>query len=104
MTTLFAILVTGLGTYASRAIFIVALARRTIPRPVTRAMEYVGPAVLSALIVTLLLDPDGGLALGVPELAALLCVALLARVTRNHLLSVVAAMAVFWGLQALYGL
>lgn len=103
MNALWAILVAGLGTYFSRAVFILALANRRIPAPVRRAMEYVGPSVMAALVVTMLVTPEGELAAGLPEGAALAVAALLAWKTRNHLLTLTIAMAVFWGVGALAG-
>lgn len=101
MTALFAILLSGIGTYFSRALFILVLAKQRIPASMKLAMEYVGPSVLAALVVTLLLTPDGGIALGVPESLGLLSAALLAWKTRNHLLTLGVAMAIFWGVRAL---
>lgn len=101
MTALIAILVTGLGTYFSRAVFIIALARRHIPPYVRTAMEYIGPTVMAALVVTMLLTPEGELLLGVPEAAALAVAALVAWRSRNHLLTIVLAMTTFWLLRAL---
>lgn len=96
MTVFLAILITGIGTYATRAIFIVALADRALPRSVEEALEYVGPATLAALVVTLLLDGSGNLTVGVPEASALLVAALVAWRVRNLLAVVALGMAVFW--------
>lgn len=96
MTVFLAILITGIGTYVTRAIFIVGLADRVLPRKVEEALEYVGPATLAALVVTLLLDGSGNLAVGVPEAAALLVAALVAWWVRNLLAVVALGMAVFW--------
>ncbi|MFV0276717.1 MAG: AzlD domain-containing protein [Parahaliea sp.] len=101
MTALVAVLITGLGTYFSRAVFIVALANRHIPPNLRLAMEYVGPSVMAALVVTMLMGPGGALILGVPEVAALLVAAVLSWRTRRHLLTIVAAMSVYWALRAL---
>ena len=70
MPDLAAILLVGVGTYASRAVFILALANRKIPDAVLVSLQFVAPAVLAALIVTLLIDPDGNVAIGIPEAAA----------------------------------
>jgi branched-subunit amino acid transport protein len=63
MSDFLATVAVGLGTYASRALFIVALANRTIPARVLQALQYVGPAVLASLIVAFLIDSEGGLVL-----------------------------------------
>lgn len=96
-----AILLTGLGTYGSRSLFIIALANRHIPAQVRLAMEYVGPSVMAALVATMLVSPEGDVVIGATELAALGTAAALARFTRNHLVTLVGAMAVFWLLRAL---
>jgi branched-subunit amino acid transport protein len=93
---LLAIVLTGIGTYLTRAVFIVALGERTIPRPVEQALEYVGPAVLAALVVTLMIDETGTFALGVPEVAALVVGGLMAWRVRSLLAVVAAGMAAFW--------
>ena len=101
MTELIAIAVVGLGTYMSRAIFIVALANRTIPDPVLVALQFVAPAVLSALVVALLINEDGSVGIWVPELTAFAVGALVANRTRNHIYTLVAGMGVFWIVRAL---
>ncbi len=101
MSAFFAILVTGAGTYFSRSIFILALANRRLPPTLRRALEYVGPAVLGALIVTMLITPEGGKSPGPAELCALACAAIVARGTRNHIYTLLAGMGVFWLLRAL---
>jgi branched-subunit amino acid transport protein len=96
MTTFLAILSTGLGTYLSRSIFILSLANRRIPPMVRAALEYVAPAVLGALVSTMLITPEGTVALGYAEVLALVTAGAVALRTRNHILTVVAGMAVFW--------
>ncbi|MDH3189932.1 MAG: AzlD domain-containing protein [Acidimicrobiia bacterium] len=96
MTDFIAIVIVGLGTYAFRSIFIVALAGRTIPPNVIRALEFVGPAVLSALVVALLVDESGSVVAGIPELAALAAGGFAGWRTRNLIYTVVAGMGVFW--------
>ncbi len=99
MSGLLAILLTGLGTYASRAVFIIALANRHIPAQVRLAMDYVGPAVMAALVATMLVSPDGEIAIGLAEVVALVAAAVLAGTTRNHLITLGGAMVVFWALR-----
>ena len=101
MTTLLAIVVTGLGTYLSRSIFILSLANRRIPPVVRSALEYVAPAVLGALIVTMLITPDGKVTLGYAEISALIVAGAVALKTRNHILTVAAGMAIFWFVRTL---
>lgn len=101
MTAFIATLVVGLGTYLSRSIFILALARRKIPDPVLVALQFVAPAVLGALIIALLIDEDGSVAIGIPEVAALAVGGAVTYKTRNHILTLVIGMTVFWVTRAL---
>ena len=101
MTEFLAILVVGLGTYSSRAVFILALANRRIPDPVLVALQFVAPAVLAALIVALLTDSDGIVAIGVSEVAAFAVGGAVAYRTRNHIYTLIAGMTVFWVFRAL---
>jgi branched-subunit amino acid transport protein len=103
VTVLGAIILAGLGTYCCRALFIVVLAKRRIPPNLSLAMEYVGPSVLAALVVALLVTPEGEVAIGEAEVLALLVAALLGWQSRNHLLTVTVAMTVFWVVRALLG-
>lgn len=96
MTAFLAVLAVGVGTYLSRSIFILALADRTIPPRVIRALEFVGPAVLSALVVALMVDDSGTVTIGVPEAAALSAGGLAGWKWRNLIYVVAAGMAVFW--------
>ena len=101
MTAFLAMVVVGVGTYLSRSIFILALARRRIPDAILVALQFVAPAVLAALVVALLIDDDGGVAIGVPEIAAFLAGGLAAHRTRNHILTLLAGMGAFWLMRAL---
>ena len=95
MSTLVAIVLVGLGTYACRAIFILAFANRKIPRLLQDTLNYVAPATLSALVVTLLIDNEGVLSAGIAELAGLISAAAVAYFSRNHIYTLVAGMGVF---------
>lgn len=101
MTTLVATIVVGIGTYLSRAIFILALAKRTIPAPVLTALQFVAPAVLASLIVALLIDDTGSVSIGIAEVTALAVGAFTTWKTRNHILTLVVGMTVFWVVRAL---
>ena len=79
-----AILLTGAGSYAMRAFFIFALARYAFPPILLRALEYVAPTVMAALVISMLTTPEGVLAAGLPELLGLLCAAFAAKTTGNH--------------------
>ena len=101
MTTFLATLVAGVGTYVSRSIFILALAKKRIPDAVLVTLQFVAPAVLAALIVTLLIDDSGSVAIGIPEASALAVGGLVTYKTRNHILTLVVGMTVYWVLRAL---
>lgn len=93
--------VVGAMTYSMRAVVIVALANRTIPPAVERALRNVGPAVLAALAINLAAGGEGGPSLSWAEVAALVAAGLVARWRRNLIWSLVAGMAVLWLLSAL---
>jgi branched-subunit amino acid transport protein len=101
MSDLMAVVLTGVGTLVMRASFVVALARRRISEPALAILELVGPAVLGALVLSLLVTPDGGLAVGVPEAAGLLVGGVVAYKTRNLVVMVVSGMAAYWLIRAL---
>jgi branched-subunit amino acid transport protein len=93
-------MVVGFGTYAFRAVFIVALANRRIPKTILVALKYVGPAVLGALIVALLTDAEGNVQIRVPEVSAFVAGGFVAHRTRSHIWTLVAGMAVYWVVRA----
>ena len=66
-----AIILTGIGSYAMRAFFILALARYAFPPLLLRALEYVAPTVMAALVISMLTTPEGELAAGPPEICLL---------------------------------
>lgn len=101
MIAFLATVVVGVGTYLSRSIFILTLARKTIPEAVLLALQFVAPAVLGALIVALLINDDGSVTIGIPEIAALAVGASVTYKTRNHILTLVVGMTVYWVVRAL---
>ena len=101
MTDFLAIVAVGVGTYLSRGIFVLALANKKIPDPVLVSLQFVAPAVLGALIVALLIDSDGNVAIGIPEVSAFVVGGAVAYKTRNHILTLFAGMGVFWLIRAL---
>lgn len=101
MTTFIASVIVGIGTYASRALFILALAKRRIPDSVLVSLQFVAPAVLAALVIAVLTSDDGSVALGIPELGAFIAGGATVYKTRNHILTLVVGMTVFWALRAL---
>ena len=103
MTALLTIFCVGLVGYAMRAIFIVSLAKHSFPPLALRLLEYVAPAVMGALVMTMLTGPEGALVVGIPELAGLILAAVVVARTRNVLAGLLAAMGIFWLLRYLIG-
>lgn len=94
-------LAVGIGTYVLRSLFILVLAKRHIPDRVLVALQFVAPAVLGSLVIAVLIDADGRVAIGIPEFAALATGVVVAFKIRNHILTLVVGMAVFWIVRAL---
>lgn len=101
MTAFLATVLVGIGTYLSRSIFILALARRRIPDSVLVTLQFVAPAVLGALIVALLTDGDGNVGIGIPEAAAFAVGGAASYKTRNHIVTLLVGMTVYWLVRAL---
>jgi branched-subunit amino acid transport protein len=101
MTLWLTILSMGVVTYALRLSLIALLGRFEVPAIVRRALRFVPPAVLSAIILPELLQPGGrlNLTLGNARLLAGLLAVLVAWRTRNVLLTVGAGMLALWVLQ-----
>ena len=91
-----AIILTGIGSYFMRVFFIFALARYQFPPIMLQALEYVAPTVMAALVISLLTTPNGELAAGLPEIAGLVGTAIVAKVSGNHILSLITGMATYW--------
>jgi branched-subunit amino acid transport protein len=98
-------LVAGMAviTYALRLSVIGLFGRLSMPKTVVRALRFVPPAVLSAIILPELLRPHGTLDLsaGNARLVAGILAALIARLTGNAVVTIGAGMAALWILQAL---
>jgi branched-subunit amino acid transport protein len=92
----------GLLTFLTRLSFIALLGRIETPPRVARALRFVPPAILSAVIVPELVLRDGALALspGNPRLVAGLAAVGVAWLTRNVLATIAVGMAVLWAMQA----
>ncbi len=98
-----AVVIVGMGivTYGIRLAMILLLGRVEIPPLVRRALRFVPPAVLSAIIVPELLGPGSGpLFLVNPRLLASALAALIAWRSQNTLLAIGLGMLAFWLLQA----
>lgn len=96
-------LIVGIGTYLSRASFILLLANRMVSPRFQRAMRNVGPSVLAALVATLLVGESGLGGLGPsPEMFALASAGVVAWKTHNMAWSLVAGMVSMWLLGAIW--
>ena len=91
-----AVLSVGMITYASRAGLIVFLADRPLPASITRALRYVGPAVLSALTVNLVAGGQGIDGIEFVEVAAIGVAVVITAVTRNLIAALAAGMTALW--------
>ena len=91
-----AVLSVGLVTYASRAGLIVFLADRPLPPNISRALRYVGPAVLSALTVNLIAGGQGLDGVEFVEVGAIGVAIVVAMLARNLIAALAAGMATLW--------
>ncbi len=97
MRGIWPILLLGIGTYLSRASFIVLLGKRIVPPRLERALRNVGPAVLASLVAGLMVGDEGisGLRM-TPESVALAVAIIVAWWTRNMTWTLVAGMSAVW--------
>lgn len=102
MTAFLVFLLAGIGVYLARASFIVIVGERLLPDWAERMLRNVGPAVLAALITSLLLT-DGIVAFvtDVAEVVAVLVAIPVALKTRNFAWTFAAGMVAFWIVRAL---
>ncbi len=96
MNVFFAIFITGVGTYLMRGSFIFLLAERQFPPLAVRTLTYVAPAVMGALVMSMLTTPEGSIQIGIPEFAGLAAAAILAGMTRNHIVTLTGGLSIFW--------
>jgi branched-subunit amino acid transport protein len=100
--SLSAVIAVGVITYLSRAVLIVGLADRTLPAEATRALRYVGPAVLSALTVNLVAGGRGVSGVEFQEVAAIAVSMVVAVRTRNLIAALAAGLVTLWVLLAVF--
>ncbi len=98
-----ALAVAGLLTFLTRLSFIALLGRVEPPPLLTRALRFVPPAVLSAIVFPALLLDGGRVSAGPanPRLVAGVLAALVAWRTRSIAASIATGMAALWLLQVL---
>ena len=99
------IIAMGVVTFGIRLLPIVLLGRIEIPIVVQRALRFVPPAVLSAIIAPELLMPGGefSLSLGNARLLAGIVATVVAWRTKNVLATIAAGMIALWVLSAIVG-
>jgi branched-subunit amino acid transport protein len=92
-----------LVTYSVRLSVIVLMRGQEMPPSLARALRFVPPAALSAIVFPELLTPGGALDLspGNVRLIAGILAAIVAWTTRRTLLPIAAGMIALWLLQAL---
>lgn len=101
MTAWIVIAVIGLGTWLLRASLILLFRDAIVPPLVERAFRYVGPAVLSAIAVPGLVAPGGSFDPTGLRVPAGIVAGLVAWRTKSLLLTLVAGLAIFFGLDLL---
>ncbi len=96
-------LAAGLLTFLTRLSFISLFSDREMPPPLKRALGFVPPAVLTAIIFPELLLRDGELAISADNtrLLAGMVAILVAWITRRIMPTIVVGMGVLWLLQYL---
>ncbi len=96
MTIWLTIIIVGLLTYLTRISSIVLLGQRQIPARLSRALRFVPPAVLSALIFPALILSESGQTISLinERFIAGLIAAIIAWKTKNIVLTIVVGMVV----------
>jgi branched-subunit amino acid transport protein len=95
------ILIVGALNYASRLSFIALFARRTMPPLLARALRFVPPAMLTALIVPMVVAHRGSVDVTDPRVPAAIVAAVVAFFVRSTLWTLAAGMAAVWVLQGI---
>jgi branched-subunit amino acid transport protein len=95
------IILAGVITFATRLSFILFWGRLSIPEWLQRALRFVPPAVLTAIIFPELLIRDGSLALSLsnPRLIAGAFAILVGLKTKNIIWTILVGMSLLWVLQ-----
>ncbi len=91
----------AIGTYLSRGAMVLLLADRELPERVLRALRQVGPAVLAALVVTFVADPEeANRGITLAEGAALAVSCGVHFRWKSLLVTLIAGMSAFWLVRA----
>lgn len=96
-TALAAVFFVGLVTYLMRAGLILALADAELPDWLLRALRYVAPSVLAALVVSLVANPDqANQGVSLAEVVGVVVAIPVALKSRNLIATLAAGMTAFW--------
>ncbi len=95
--------IVGAGTFVLRVLFI-ALADRVaeVPAPLQRALRFIPPAVLAALVAPAVAMDRGSLDLVDPRVGAWLLAAMVAWRTKHVLATILVGMGGLWVLRAVW--
>lgn len=106
MNEFFLIAGMALVTFATRYPVLAVVSRIPLPEPIFKALKFVPPVVLTAIIVPAVLLPEGSLSLQFSNAAlyAGVIAALISWRSRNLLLTIVGGMLAFWGWRYVVGL
>ncbi len=96
VTAVSMVLTVTLFTYLSRAGVILFVGNRQLPEQFERALKNVAPAVLSALVVTLVAGDAGVDGISVAEVVGLGSAGVAGRLSKNLIVALTAGMVVFW--------
>lgn len=100
--TWLALVVGGVGTFAMRAVFLVAAGSfARVPPWGHRLLRQIPPAALASIVAPALLRPEGRLDFASPELAAGAVAALVAWRTRSTALTLLVGMVLLFALRLL---
>jgi branched-subunit amino acid transport protein len=104
MSDLVVVLLVGLGTYVTRALFLVS-ARAETPGTLRRLLPYVAPAVLAAITVPALVAPHGSMSATetLPGIAAAAVTWLVWHRTQQLPTALLGGFAFWWVLAAVVG-
>ncbi len=100
-----AIFIIGLGTYLTRLSFIGAFGERDMPTWMERPLRFVAPAVMGAIVLPAVVQPDGGLEflpMDNPRFLAAVVAAAVAYKWRNVSLVIAVGMGSLWLLDWLF--
>lgn len=100
MTTWVVVIVAGVATFAIRYSFIGLFGQVGVPVQVERALRYIAPAVLAALVLPAIISPDTVFDPWNAFIPAAVAGGLAAWATKNIGVAILVGMPVLWILQA----